>query len=101
MLLGPPDSGKTSWFCPLQGKLLISSIILLLIVKKNSLYHVSFDLGIIPSMRISGVVTDGRFSSSSINEMTQVVLMEEWTSNSLSCEEAKRTLQGMSVLFVH
>ena len=50
--------------------------------------------GIIPSMHISGVVTDGRFSSLPIKDTTQVVLMEEWTSNSLSCEEAKRTLQG-------
>lgn len=51
-------------------------------------------LGIIPTMHIAGVVTDGRFSSAGISATTQVVLMEEWTANSLSCEEAKRTLQG-------
>ena len=43
---------------------------------------------------IAGVVRDGRFSGSMINEKTQVVQMEEWTSDSLSCEDAKRILQG-------
>ena len=35
------------------------------------------------------------FSGHMINEKTQVVCMEEWTSDSLSCEDAKRILQGM------
>ena len=35
------------------------------------------------------------FSGHMINEKTQVVCMEEWTSDSLSCEDAKRILQGI------
>ena len=51
-------------------------------------------LGIINSKYVAGVVRDGRFSGHMINEKTQVVCMEEWTSDSLSCEDAKRILQG-------
>jgi len=68
LLVGKPDSGKTSWFSPFEG--------------------------IIPSKYISGVVRDGRFAGSMINNRTQVVFMDEWTSDSLSCEDAKRILQG-------
>jgi len=45
-------------------------------------------------MHIAGVVNDGKFSSSTINGQNQCVLMEEWTADSLTCEDAKRTLQG-------
>lgn len=45
-------------------------------------------------MYISGVVSDGRFSGSTINELTQIVLMDEWSSDSLACDDAKRILQG-------
>lgn len=51
-------------------------------------------LGIIPSNYIAGVVRDGNFSGHMIKENTQVVFMDEWTSDSLSCEDAKRVLQG-------
>jgi len=51
-------------------------------------------LGIIPSDYIAGVVRDGNFSGHMIRESTQVVFMDEWTSDSLSCEDAKRVLQG-------
>jgi len=50
--------------------------------------------GIIPSMYIAGVLNDGKFSGSMITNNTQIVIMDEWTSNSLSCEDAKRILQG-------
>ena len=52
-------------------------------------------LGIIPSDYIAGVVRDGRFSGHLINAKTQIVFMDEWTSDSLSCEDAKRVLQGI------
>ena len=45
-------------------------------------------LGIIPSDYIAGVVRDGRFSGHLINAKTQIVFMDEWTSDSLSCEDA-------------
>ena len=67
-LVGPADSGKTSWFGCFQG--------------------------IIPSKYIAGVMNDGRFSAALINNNTQIVMMDEWTPDSLSCEDAKRVLQG-------
>jgi len=59
--------------------------------------YFSFDItfsGIIPSDYIAGVVRDGNFSGHMIKENTQVVFMDEWTSDSLCCEDAKRVLQG-------
>ena len=47
-----------------------------------------------PSHAIAGVVRDGRFSAHLINESTEVVFMDEWSSDSLSGEDAKRVLQG-------
>ena len=47
-------------------------------------------------MYIAGVLNDGKFSGSMITNNTQIVIMDEWTSNSLSCEDAKRILQGGS-----
>ena len=35
-----------------------------------------------------------------INQATQVVFMDEWTNDSLRCEDAKRILQGKETLFV-
>ena len=51
--------------------------------------------GIIPSQYIAGVMNDGKFSASLINDQTQIVIMDEWTPDSMSCEDAKRVLQGM------
>jgi len=51
-------------------------------------------LGIIPSKFIANIVPDGRFSASMIGSNTQIVMMDEWTTDSLSCEDAKRLLQG-------
>ena len=59
----------------------------------------SFFSGIIPSSFIAYIVPDGRFSAADISSNTQVVVMDEWTPESLSCEDAKRVLQGeLSVL---
>lgn len=73
-LVGPADSGKTSWFSPLQG--------------------------IIPSRYIAGVMNDGKFSAAMITNNTQVVMMDEWTPDSLSCEDAKRVLQGKIAIMI-
>ena len=67
---------------------------------RNTLFHLKIIImsvifvGIIPSKFIANVVPDGRFSASSIDENTQIVKMDEWTADSLSCEDAKRILQG-------
>ncbi|XP_066917465.1 uncharacterized protein [Clytia hemisphaerica] len=68
ILVDPPDSGKSSWFCPMEG--------------------------LVPSKFISCIVPDGRFSAADVNKNTQVIVMDEWTPESLSCEDAKRILQG-------
>lgn len=58
-------------------------------------------VGIVPSKYIAGVMNDGKFSAHMIKEETQIVIMDEWTPDSLSCEDAKRVLQGffLSQLF--
>uniref|UniRef100_A0A7M5WTS3 Uncharacterized protein n=2 Tax=Clytia hemisphaerica TaxID=252671 RepID=A0A7M5WTS3_9CNID len=55
--------------------------------------------GIIPSQLIAGVMNDGKFSASLITARTQIVMMDEWTPDSLACEDAKRVLQG-GLIFV-
>jgi len=52
-------------------------------------------LGIINSRHIAGVVSEGRFAGHLIDNDTELVFMDEWTSDSLSCEDAKRILQGI------
>ena len=52
------------------------------------------NLGVIPFEYIAGVTRDGKFAGSMINQSTQIVLMDEWTNDSLCCEDAKRILQG-------
>ena len=54
---------------------------------------------IIPCRNIAGVTTNGKFAGALINQATQVVFMEEWTNDSLCCEEAKKVLQGKETLF--
>lgn len=56
-------------------------------------------LGIIPSQLIAGVMNDGKFSASLITARTQIVMMDEWTPDSLACEDAKRVLQGKYTSF--
>lgn len=41
---------------------------------------------------------ESQFAGHMINESTEIVFMDEWSSNSLSCEEAKRVLQGIKIL---
>ena len=51
-------------------------------------------LGVIPFEYIADVTRDGKFAGSMINQSTRIVLMDEWTNDSLCCEDAKRILQG-------
>ena len=43
---------------------------------------------------------DGRFSAANITKDTQIIFMDEWTSDSLSCEDAKRLLQGKFIIVI-
>ena len=47
-----------------------------------------------PSHSIAGVTREGKFADHLIKSSTQLVFMDEWTEDSLSCEDAKRILQG-------
>ena len=51
-------------------------------------------LDVIPFEYIAGVIRDGKFAGSMINQSTQGVLMDEWTDDSLCREDTKRILQG-------
>ena len=67
-LVGDPNFGKTSWFAPFQG--------------------------IIPVKAIASVTREKQFAAHTINEETQVVFIDEWSSDSMCAEDAKRVLQG-------
>ena len=43
------------------------------------------NLGAISFEYIAGVTADGKFSGSLINQSTQIVLMDQWTNDSLCC----------------
>ena len=51
-------------------------------------------LGVIPFEYIAGITRDGKFAGSMINQSPQIVLMDEWTNDSLCCEDGKRIFQG-------
>ena len=40
-----------------------------------------------PSWYIAGVTRDGKFAGAMINQATQLVFMDEWTNDSLCCED--------------
>ena len=67
-VVGPSDSGKTSWFSPFQG--------------------------VLPVSGIASVTREKHFSAHLIKPSTQVVFIDEWTSDSLCAEDAKKVLQG-------
>ena len=67
-VIGPKDSGKTSWVAPLQG--------------------------IIPVNRIATVTKERQFSTQCINDNTQLIFMDEWSSYSIDAETAKKLFQG-------
>ena len=61
---------------------------------QNKLCYLYNHLGVIPFEYIARVTRDGKFAGCMINQSTQIVLMDEWTNDSLCCEDAKRILQG-------
>lgn len=44
------------------------------------------------------MVEEGKFAGHLINSDTELVFMDEWTTKSLTCEDAKRVLQGGSFI---
>ena len=67
-MIGPKDSGKTSWVAPFQG--------------------------IIPISRIATITRERQFSTQCVNEATQLIFMDEWSTDSLDAETAKKLFQG-------
>lgn len=67
-VIGPKDSGKTSWVAPFQG--------------------------IIPISRIATITRERQFSTQCVNEATQLIFMDEWSTDSLDAETAKKLFQG-------
>ena len=51
-------------------------------------------LGIVSPQNIASVMDEGRFAAHMIDNNTEVVFMDEWGDNSLSCDDAKKVLQG-------
>ena len=68
VVAGPRDSGKTSW-C--------------------NVFH-----RIIPPECIASVTNEGQFSAAMITETTQLVIVDEWSSNRMQSDLAKTVLQG-------
>ena len=68
VVAGPRDSGKTSW-C--------------------NVFH-----RIIPPECIASVTNEGQFSAAMITETTQLVIIDEWSSNRMQSNLAKTVLQG-------
>ena len=65
---GEINSGKSTWF--------------------------SLFIGIIPTDCIAGITCEKQFAGHLINENTEVVIMDEWSIDSLNAEDAKKVLQG-------
>ena len=68
VLAGPRDSGKTSWACVFQR--------------------------IIAPEYIASITSERQFSASMITEATQLVIIDEWSSNTMNADLAKTLLQG-------
>ena len=68
VLVGPRDSGKTSW-C--------------------NVFH-----RIIPPHCIASVTSEGQFSAAMITDTTQLIVIDEWCSNRMRSDLAKTILQG-------
>ena len=51
-------------------------------------------LGIISRDNIAGVVREKQFAGHLIDSDTELVFMDEWTEDSLCCEDTKKLLQG-------
>ena len=56
-------------------------------------------LGVIPFEHIAGVTRDGKFAGSMINHSTQIVLMDEWTYDSLCARMQREFCKVITYLF--
>ena len=68
VVVGPKDSGKTTW--------------------------ASGFLGICPLRFVASITKEKQFSAAMINDDTQIVLLDEWSENTLQADLAKTVLQG-------
>ena len=68
VVVGPPDSGKTAW---------------------ASVFH-----RIVPKEYIVSVTSEHQLSASMITEATQLVIIDEWSNNTMNADLAKTLLQG-------
>lgn len=68
VVAGPKDSGKTSW---------------------ANVFH-----RIIPPGKLASITKEGHFSASMIDNETQLVLIDEWSADTLQSDLAKTVLQG-------
>ena len=67
-VVGPRDSGKTAWASVLHR--------------------------IVPKEYIASVTSEHQFSASMITEATQLVVIDEWSNNTMNADLAKTLLQG-------
>ena len=61
---------------------------------QKKLFYCYNRLCVIPFEYIAGVTCDSKFAGSMTNQTTQIILTDEWTNDSLCCEDAKKILQG-------
>lgn len=70
-VIGPKDSGKTSWVSPFQG--------------------------VIPVNRIATITRERQFSTQCVNDATQLIFLDEWSVDSIDAETAKKLFQGVYI----
>lgn len=70
-LVGPSNSGKSSWFSVIQG--------------------------IIAHTDVATLTREGKFCMHLINDDTQVVLMEEWDKGDIELSEFKKLVEGEAI----
>ena len=68
IVVGPKDSGKTTW--------------------------ASVFLGICPLRFVASITKEKQFSAAMINDDTRIVLLDEWSENTLQADLSKTVLQG-------
>ena len=68
VVAGPKDSGKTSW---------------------SNIFH-----RIIPSSAIASLTKEKQFAAAMITNKTQLVIVDEWSANTMESDLAKSVLQG-------
>ena len=70
--MGPSDSDKSSWFAPFEG--------------------------IIPLHKMAVITNDGRFSAADISQDTEIVIVDEWSSNVFDATKRNKFFKGNNVV---